>query len=113
MPKYQIEFKKAGSSKSYTYFEATKRNLYKEACKAADKKLDQLRLFFRPLFLTNATFKAPNKLTVREWDTEKKCVKKGGHQFKLSLGFLQLSFTDGTVERKEWYEYNEKNIKND
>jgi hypothetical protein len=107
MPKYQIEFKRAGSSKSYCYFDANKRNLYKEACKAADAKLNQLRLFFRPIFLTNATFKAPKTLIVREWDTDKKCVKRGGLTFKLSLAFLQASFTDGSIERNEWYEYND------
>src|SRR5690348_8579516 len=107
MTKYQIEFKRAGCSKSYCYFEANKRSLYKAACKAADAKLDQLRLFFRPIFLTHATFKAPKTLTVREWDTEKKQVKRGGHKFKLHLTFFEANFDSGIKQRDEWYEYND------
>jgi hypothetical protein len=51
-----------------------------------------------------APYKAPRRLNVWEWDTEKKEVKKKGHRFKLELMFIVFTLVNGNKKRDEWYE---------
>jgi hypothetical protein len=103
MAKYQIDFKD-GTSHSYAYFEAEKK-VEEAACKKANEELEKQR--WRAQFRSFGYFKAIKTLTVKEWDKEKKQVKRGGHKFKLHLSFFQATFNSGRKERNEWYEYND------
>jgi hypothetical protein len=103
MPKYQIEFKD-GTSRSYSYFDADKK-VEERACIKANEILKRDRE--NSLSRSFGYFKAVKTLTVKEWDTEKKHVKRGGHKFKLRLSFFEATFASGIKERNEWYEYND------
>jgi len=96
MPKYQIEFNRGGSLKSFKYFISEKGDSTTElACQAANEALKTFN--GRP----------PRVLSVREMDMEKKKPKRGGHKFKLHLVFFEATFTSGRKERDEWYQYND------
>lgn len=102
MPKYQIEFKD-GTSRSYCYFDADKK-IEEAACEKANEELENQR--WRSSFRSFGYFKAIKTLSVKEWDKEKKQVKRGGHKFKLHLTFFEATFTSGRKQREEWYQYN-------
>jgi hypothetical protein len=96
MPKYQIEFNRGASLKSYKYFIAEQEeNPYDIACQVAN---DSLKTY---------NGKAPKVLTVREWDRVKVKPKRGGIKFKLHLTFIELTTQSGNKERDYWYQYND------
>lgn len=97
MPKYQIEFKE-GTSSHFAYFEAEKDIEVAAAQRAnedVEKQIEMRRGFGRVI--------KPRTIMVREYDTAKRGVKRGGHKFKLRLLFLQKTFLSGRKEREEWY----------
>lgn len=99
MAKYQIDFNWGGSSHSYNYFEADsdpEKVAAEVATKCVDEKHAGARIF--------SAVKWPSTLTVREYDNEKKQVKRGGHKFKLRLKYLKMTFRGGGFKKEEWYE---------
>lgn len=97
MPKYQIEFNRGLGIKSYSYFIAEKGdNVIGLAVENANQKSKIL------------TGRLPKVLYVREWDTEKNRVKRGGLKFKLRLTFLGVTTYGGAKAKRLWYSYNEK-----
>jgi hypothetical protein len=112
MPKYQIRF---CDSKGHCYFRyidvKTKRGVEKKAAEAATKqiieeaeKCNRSSGSFDAWWIFRQPSKPKKTLHVWEWDIENKCVKKGGHRFKLRLAYFQATYTDGSKTRKEWYE---------
>lgn len=98
MPKYQIDFN-WGRSHSFEYIQAEE-NIEKSAADKANQCIEK-KSAGASIF---SDVKWPRTLIVREYDTEKKSVKRGGHKFKLRLGTLRLAYQSGSKERNEWYE---------
>lgn len=97
MPKYQIEFNRGGSLKSYKYFiSEIGDNTEQLACDCANEAITKF----------STLEKLPKSLLVREWDILKNEIKRSGHKFKLHLTFIQFTTDSGRKERKEWYQYN-------
>jgi hypothetical protein len=109
MPKYQIRF---CDSKGHGYFKyidvKSKRGVEKIAAESATKHIiEESEKYKRnggPFGMFISLPRSKKTLHVWEWDIENKCVKKGGHRFKLQLSYFQATYTDGSKVRKEWYE---------
>lgn len=109
MPRYQIRF---CDSKGNGYFEyvdvRSKKGVEKIAADRATevitKEAHRYRTTGGPFGMFIQAPKPKRIVHVWEWDAGKRCPKKGGHRFKLQLGYLQATYSDGSKERKEWYE---------
>jgi hypothetical protein len=101
MPKYQIRFCDKDGNGSFCYVECTAKEAPQ---KAADKATEEINKRKNKTGLFVAPYKAPRRLNVWEWDTEKKEVKKKGHRFKLQLIFVEATYNSGRKVRDEWYE---------
>lgn len=110
MPKYQIRFCDKRGCGSFEYIDV--KSIKGVEQKAADKATQYIQnkracwqesAGWNPFVAINP-FKPQRVVHVWEWDTVNKCVKKGGHRFKLQLAYFQATYTNGAKKRSEWYE---------
>lgn len=101
MPKYQIRFVDKQGCGFFRYVDCEKEEAPQ---KAAEKATEEINKQKSRTGLFVAPYKAPRRLSVCEWDTEKKEIKKKGHRFKLELMYVQATYQSGRKVIDEWYE---------
>lgn len=100
MPKYQIRFCDSKGHGSFQYVDCDAKDAPEKAAEKANEYITRQNELRRGFTIIQ------NKKTVHVWeiDMETKQPKKKGHRFKLTLNYVQATYSDGTKERKEWYE---------
>ncbi len=92
MKRFQIRLVDKKGCGSFLYFNATSENMKNEAEKTANEDLKRHQE--RDRFMRNTFMYHPHKpfktISVVEYDSEKKCTKRGGIKFKLRLSYQNL-----------------------
>lgn len=104
MIKYQIRFCDSKGDGSFTYVDVKNaKDAPKAAAEQATKYInEQKERSFG--FLYTRQYKSKRIVHVWEYDTNKHAPKKDGHRFKLQLGYVEATYTDGSKSRREWYD---------
>lgn len=104
--KFQIRLVDKSGCGSFLYFEADENNKEEMACKTANEDLKKRRE--RDEFMRGSFFHQPYKpfrtVSIVEYDNEKKCTKRGGIKFKITLNYFEAKLSSGRKVRDEWYE---------